>query len=771
HLAITYDGTKARLHLNGTQIGEKPFTGTLPDDSGALHLGGNTIYGEHFKGTIDDVRIYNRAQTPTEITTDMNTPLGGTISPAGPQSPAGTVATSSGGSGTEVCTSKTAPVSFTTPGTPPPDPVEDVRHLTLGKDSFVIKTARTNPTACNGGPCTVTDSTTMQIGGTGTDKTAAVIGFKLDELPDGAGVTEALLTLGTPTCAPGNCPTDTTITVTPLKSLVTDESKGSELAGDIRGDIRFELPVTAPHADIAGSEYQWVILTSNKNDIVTFGEVTAAQQPSLVLRYIPAGPPSKVLNLAVAPGDGSAIASWGIPETNGSVALLDGYDIELVNSGGDKLKNFEVREPYAAISDISNGTAYTVRVRAKTAFGVGEWESASVTPKAVPPPPNGSDACIPFLDSASTARTKSEESGAQAYIDRVRKYYQAQDAVLEGKAQTVWDTQGVTPRAPSTAKLSLLNTWLVEYKASLEEAGESRANSSTTLETPVVEASSGGIVKVTAGIKRSWTEEGPPAAATPHHTAARTSGQVEPSEPTILVHVFDRCGNMTVIEVPIETNQDPTDFSSSPNAGGAAGPSGPVGNNFTHRCNGGVCWLNLFGWDYRIKGLRFEAGGDLRWHAWMSQDADPLDGMTNAYSWVRPESSYGKTKLQKLQLRNLNLSLTTTISLKKIGWNPSISWPPGMSPSEGEDTTASAAFTAHPGAREIIYPAAPPVTFKATCQDILCVGFSKIRQSVSASISILGKCKKGATKIEECKQSKPQTIAINPAWQWAWTDL
>ena len=41
-----------------------------------LRIGGNAIWGEYFSGLIDEVRIYNRALTPTEIQTDMNTPVG-----------------------------------------------------------------------------------------------------------------------------------------------------------------------------------------------------------------------------------------------------------------------------------------------------------------------------------------------------------------------------------------------------------------------------------------------------------------------------------------------------------------------------------------------------------------------------------------------------------------------------------------------------------------------------------------------------------------------
>ena len=38
-----------------------------------LRLGGNSVWGEFFKGRIDEVRIYNRALSATEIQTDMST--------------------------------------------------------------------------------------------------------------------------------------------------------------------------------------------------------------------------------------------------------------------------------------------------------------------------------------------------------------------------------------------------------------------------------------------------------------------------------------------------------------------------------------------------------------------------------------------------------------------------------------------------------------------------------------------------------------------------
>ncbi|MGP3913809.1 LamG-like jellyroll fold domain-containing protein [Nonomuraea sp. 10N515B] len=81
HVALTYDGTALRLFVNGQQVGQTALSGSLYDDGSPLRIGGNAAWGEFFSGLIDEVRVYNRAQTTAEIQTDMNSPVGGSTTP------------------------------------------------------------------------------------------------------------------------------------------------------------------------------------------------------------------------------------------------------------------------------------------------------------------------------------------------------------------------------------------------------------------------------------------------------------------------------------------------------------------------------------------------------------------------------------------------------------------------------------------------------------------------------------------------------------------
>jgi glucose/arabinose dehydrogenase/chitodextrinase len=75
HVAGTYDGATLRLYVNGTSVASQAITGSLEVNALPLRIGGNTHGNEFFPGRIDDVRIYDRALSASEIQADMVTPV------------------------------------------------------------------------------------------------------------------------------------------------------------------------------------------------------------------------------------------------------------------------------------------------------------------------------------------------------------------------------------------------------------------------------------------------------------------------------------------------------------------------------------------------------------------------------------------------------------------------------------------------------------------------------------------------------------------------
>jgi glucose/arabinose dehydrogenase/fibronectin type 3 domain-containing protein len=85
HLATTYDGAQLRLYVNGVLVGTQALAGSLATSDHPLRIGGNAVWGEFFSGRLDEVRIYNRVLTPTEIQADMNRPIDTSETPTSPQ--------------------------------------------------------------------------------------------------------------------------------------------------------------------------------------------------------------------------------------------------------------------------------------------------------------------------------------------------------------------------------------------------------------------------------------------------------------------------------------------------------------------------------------------------------------------------------------------------------------------------------------------------------------------------------------------------------------
>jgi hypothetical protein len=75
HIATTYDGAAMRFYINGQLVATRSQTGNIAVGNQPLRIGGNNVSGEFFKGLIDEVRIYNRPLSASEITADMTTPV------------------------------------------------------------------------------------------------------------------------------------------------------------------------------------------------------------------------------------------------------------------------------------------------------------------------------------------------------------------------------------------------------------------------------------------------------------------------------------------------------------------------------------------------------------------------------------------------------------------------------------------------------------------------------------------------------------------------
>ncbi len=82
YVAGTWDGATLRVYVNGTQVASKAVAGVLTTTTNPLRIGGNSRWGEYFSGKIDEVRVYNRALSASEIQNDMNTPIGPAAPPA-----------------------------------------------------------------------------------------------------------------------------------------------------------------------------------------------------------------------------------------------------------------------------------------------------------------------------------------------------------------------------------------------------------------------------------------------------------------------------------------------------------------------------------------------------------------------------------------------------------------------------------------------------------------------------------------------------------------
>ena len=65
HVVVTFDGQSLRMYVNGVLEGTANYAGALGTSTNPLRVGKQVVY--NFQGVIDEVRVYNRALSATEI--------------------------------------------------------------------------------------------------------------------------------------------------------------------------------------------------------------------------------------------------------------------------------------------------------------------------------------------------------------------------------------------------------------------------------------------------------------------------------------------------------------------------------------------------------------------------------------------------------------------------------------------------------------------------------------------------------------------------------
>jgi len=83
HVAVAYNGSSINFYLDGQSQGSTPATGSIASSSNDLDIGKTYALNYYFDGTIDDVRVYNRALSASDVLTLYNSTLTACAGPVG----------------------------------------------------------------------------------------------------------------------------------------------------------------------------------------------------------------------------------------------------------------------------------------------------------------------------------------------------------------------------------------------------------------------------------------------------------------------------------------------------------------------------------------------------------------------------------------------------------------------------------------------------------------------------------------------------------------
>ncbi|MEV7968757.1 DNRLRE domain-containing protein [Sphaerisporangium sp. NPDC088356] len=363
------------------------------------------------------------------------------------------------------CSARTAPLTFTAPR---PAAEKPTQTTTLDAGVLTIRAARTGSGDCGGNACPLQNAGAFQLGG------GRISMFKADlgAIPAGAEISSATLDLGAPTCA-GTCPATVKVSAYELSDDLAADASGTDASAKLLEEPFAEADLADPKIDITGSAqgdrqdgqgFAELALRASDPSApeVTFGSAT------ITVAYVRPAVPGTAQNVSVRPGDGGALVTWGPPSEATGDTRVTGFDLEVVSGSGSVVKTLTPAEPRAVVTGLTNGSAYTFRVRAKNDQGSGAWSTtAAVKPQAVP--------------------------DRQEYIDAVAQYLDSREGVVEGRFTSASDAiGGHTQGYRFESLLQADEQALLAAKSEADADGGAQESSTTTLSDPLVSLSSDG---------------------------------------------------------------------------------------------------------------------------------------------------------------------------------------------------------------------------------------------------------------------------------------
>jgi hypothetical protein len=295
--------------------------------------------------------------------------------------------------------------------------------------------------ACDGLPCdATTGAQTLRVGREGTKTWRSYLKPDLSALPAGARVTSAVLRVTSTSCITA-CG-DAQVGVYPLNEAFAITGHGMDLENAISpdalvtGGTPWEFDVTGLVAGWrdgagAGPNHGVALLMENESATgpgIVFASpenTTAARRPVFDLTYIPATAPGAVTNASVQRGDTGLLATWSPVTDSGYNGSDVTYTVSALDGSGVVVKETTTTGTSAVLTGLANGTAYTVRIKATTAYGTGPAvTTGSMTPTAVP-------------------------QGAAYYRETVQQYLAARDGITTGTYADSGAATAASSRGPS----------------------------------------------------------------------------------------------------------------------------------------------------------------------------------------------------------------------------------------------------------------------------------------------------------------------------------